>query len=83
MFDRKNKFAEGDYVDFDTREDPRYGESCWFCAKRRRIKKCVVTEVFLLGFYNLMDVDADPRISAGHHSVSERCLSLTVNPHID
>ena len=45
--------------------------------------KCVVTEVFLLGFYNLMDVDADPRISAGHHSVSERCLSLTVNPHID
>lgn len=83
MFDRQLKFAEGDFVDFDTREDSRYGISCRYCARTHRIRKCVVTEAQPLGFYNLMEVDVDPRISAGHYLVSERCLSLTVNPHID
>lgn len=83
MFDKKLKFGVGDFVDFDTREDHRYEYSCWFCAKRQRIRKCVVTEAKPWGMYNLMEVDADPRISAGHHLVSEDCLTLTLNPHID
>ena len=81
--DYNNKFAEGDFVDFDTQEDHRYDYCCWRCAKRWWIRKCVVTEAKSWGMYNLMEVDADPRISAGHHLVSERCLTLTVNPHCD
>ena len=83
FLDRKLKFAVGDHVDFDTREDHRYDYCCWRCAEKLRIRKCVVTKVQVLGYYDLMQVDADPRISAGHHSVSERCLTLTLNPHID
>ena len=83
MFKRKLRFGVGDFVDFDTQEDHRYDYCCWRCAERWRIRKCVVTEAKSWGMYNLMEIDADPRISAGHHLVSERCLSFTANPHCD
>ena len=83
IFMKKTRFAVGDYVVFDTETDYRYEYLCLRCATKYRFRQCCVTEVSALGFYNLMELDADSRRSAGHHLVSERCLTLMVNPPID
>ena len=75
---RDCKFREGDIVDFDMRKDSR-------CNTWKTVQ-CEVLEARWLGFYNLMEINRGPRfpkVSCGHHLVSERCLSFPLNPHID
>ena len=75
---RDYRFREGDIVDFDMREDSRYGI--------RQTVQCEVLKASYLGFYDLMEINRTEKfghISCGHHLVSERCLSFPLNPHID
>ena len=81
------KFNEGNLVDFDTWADHRYRERRTYYASDR-ILKCRITRALQLpgkgsGMYDLMELDANPDISAGHYMVPERCLSFTANPHTD
>ena len=75
---RDCKFSEGDIVDFNMKDDDRYDR--WL------IVQCEILEAHYLGYYDLKEIGRVEKlweISCSHHLVPERCLSFSLNPHID